>query len=29
MAVLDQGAVPLGVLDSQIDAWIAAQRQSP
>jgi uncharacterized protein (DUF885 family) len=27
MAVLDQGAVPLGVLDSQIDAWVAAERQ--
>jgi uncharacterized protein (DUF885 family) len=29
MAVLDQGAVPLGVLDSQIDAWVAAERQRP
>ena len=26
MAVLDQGAVPLTVLDQQIDAWVAAQR---
>ncbi len=29
MAVLDQGAVPLGVLDGQIDAWVAAERQRP
>ena len=29
MAVLDQGAVPLTVLDQQIDAWVAAERQRP
>jgi len=29
MALLDQGAVPLSVLDSQIDTWIAAERQRP
>ncbi|MBK7794498.1 MAG: DUF885 domain-containing protein [Betaproteobacteria bacterium] len=26
MVVLDQGAVPLGVLESQVDGWIAAER---
>jgi uncharacterized protein (DUF885 family) len=25
-AVIDQGAVPLAVLDEQIDAWIAAEK---
>ncbi len=29
LAVLDQGAVPLNVLDRQIDAWIAGQRPAP
>ncbi|MBK7743284.1 MAG: DUF885 domain-containing protein [Betaproteobacteria bacterium] len=26
MVLLDQGAVPLGVLESQVDGWIAAER---
>lgn len=26
MAVLDQGAVPLSVLEAQIEAWIASER---
>jgi len=29
MAVLDQGAVPLTVLDQQIDTWLAAERRQP
>lgn len=28
-AVLDQGAVPLTVLDQQIDTWLAAERRQP
>ena len=28
MAVLDQGAVPLSVLEQQIDAWVAAEGQA-
>jgi len=29
MAVLDQGAVPLGVLEQQVDAWVQTQRRQP